>query len=113
VGDLDGEGISGVLLANDRGWYHKANPASRPRATRAAPLPLPVPTALGAGVQQLAEISTGWAQLGSAQYSAADPPLAHADVYNWTSFAAFQALPRSTGAIQNLRFLDVDGGRSG
>jgi hypothetical protein len=55
--DLDGEGISGVLLASDRGWYYKANLGGGDLAPPALLRSLPVPAALASGIQQLTDLA--------------------------------------------------------
>ena len=107
--DLDGEGISGVLLANERGWYYKANLGGGHLAPPAPLRSLPVPAALGAGVQVLTDLA-GEGRLDLVQYA---PPVpgyfTRTPEGDWTPFTPFQALPRIDWRDPNLRFLDVDG----
>ena len=70
--DLDSEGIAGVLVAEDRGWYYKANLGGGHLAPPALLRTLPVPNALGAGVQQLTDLA-GEGRLDLVQYM---PPTA-------------------------------------
>ena len=107
--DLDGEGISGVLLANNQGWYYKANLGQGQLASPALLRSLPVPAALASGVQQLTDLA-GEGQLDLVQYG---PPVpgyfTRTADGDWTPFTPFRALPRIDWRDPNLRFLDVDG----
>lgn len=107
--DLDGEGISGVLLARDRGWYYKANLGQGHLAPPALLRSLPVPAALTSGVQQLTDLA-GEGQLDLVQY---EPPLpgyfTRTAEGGWSPFTPFRELPRIDWRDPNLRFLDVDG----
>ena len=92
--DLDGEGISGVLLASDHGWYYKANLGQGHLASPALLRSLPVPQALASGVQQLTDLA-GDGRLDLVQYG---PPVpgyfTRTADGDWTPFTPFRALPR-------------------
>ena len=107
--DLDSEGISGVLLANNRGWYYKANLGQGDLAPPAPLRTLPVPAALASGVQLLTDLA-GEGRLDLVQYA---PPVpgyfTRTPDGDWTPFTPFEALPRIDWRDPNLRFLDVDG----
>jgi RHS repeat-associated protein len=107
--DLDSEGIAGVLIAQDRGWYYKANLGGGDLAAPALLRTLPVPSALAAGVQQLTDLA-GEGRKDLVQYA---PPVAgyfeRESDGNWAPFIPFRSLPQINWDDPNLRFLDVDG----
>ncbi len=107
--DLDSEGIAGVLVAEDRGWYYKANLGGGHLAPPALLRSLPVPDALAAGVQQLTDLA-GEGRLDLVQYM---PPVAgyfeRTDEGSWMPFIPFRSLPQIHWDDPNLRFVDIDG----
>jgi RHS repeat-associated protein len=107
--DLDSEGIAGVLVAEDRGWYYKANLGGGHLAPPALLRSLPVPDALASGVQQLTDLA-GEGRLDLVQYL---PPVAgyfeRTEGGSWMPFIPFRSLPQIHWDDPNLRFLDVDG----
>lgn len=107
--DLDGEGISGVLVANERGWYYKANLGAGELAPPALLRSLPVPTSLASGVQVLTDLA-GEGKLDLVQYGPPAPGyFTRTEEGDWTPFAPFRELPRIDWKDPNLRFFDVDG----
>jgi RHS repeat-associated protein len=106
--DLDGEGISGVLVARDRDWYYKSNLGG---GRLSAPVLLPtLPTPAALGVQQLTDLG-GAGRLDLVQYT----PPGFAGFFertaegDWNPFTPFRDLPNIDWRDPNLRFLDVDG----
>jgi RHS repeat-associated protein len=107
--DLDGEGISGVLVPNDRGWHYKANLGAGRLAPPVLQRSLPVPGSLVDGQQLLVDLD-GDGRLELVQYGALAPGyFTRTSEGDWTPFAPFLQLPRIDWKDPNLRFLDVDG----
>lgn len=106
--DLDGEGIPGVLLANDRGWYFRSNAGEGVLGPPVLQRSLPSPSGLG-GAAQLTDLD-GDGNLDLVQYA---PPLAgffaRTNEQLWEPFIPFRALPQIDWSDPNLRFLDLDG----
>jgi hypothetical protein len=107
--DLDGEGIPGVLIEDERAWYYKANAGDgvlappRPLAT------LPSPGSLTGGIQQLQDLG-GDGQLDLVAYQA---PLSgyftRTPDGDFEALRPFQALPNIDWHDPNLQFIDIDG----
>ncbi|HEX8110983.1 MAG TPA: SpvB/TcaC N-terminal domain-containing protein [Kofleriaceae bacterium] len=107
--DLDGEGIPGVLRADERGWYYKANLGDGRLAPPALLRSLPIPAELSGGFQQLVDLQ-GDGRLELVHYS---QPLAGyftrtADG-SWEPFTALRSVPSIDWGDANLRTLDLDG----
>jgi RHS repeat-associated protein len=107
--DLDGEGIPGALVANDRGWYYKANLGDGLLAPPKLLRELPVPAQLRGGMQTLVDLASE-GRLDLVQFRG---PVAgyfgRTGEGGWTPFAPFRETPRIDWDDPNLRFLDVDG----
>jgi RHS repeat-associated protein len=107
--DLDGEGIPGVLIDDDRGWYYKSN-AGGGELTPPVTLPtLPSPSTLAGGMQQLIDLG-GDGQLDLVSYG--EPVTGYATRTtdgDFDPFRTFPALPNVDWHDPNLRFIDLDG----
>jgi RHS repeat-associated protein len=107
--DIDGEGISGVLLPAHRGWLYKANLGDGHLAPPAVMRSLPVPAELGHGAQQLVDIGRD----GNLDLVTYAQPLAgyfeRTPDGDWAPFAALRSVPEIDWDDPNLRFVDVDG----
>jgi RHS repeat-associated protein len=107
--DLDGEGIPGVLIDDDRGWYYKSN-AGGGQLTPPVTLPtLPSPSSLAGGMQQLMDLG-GDGQLDLVSYG--EPVTGYATRTtdgDFDPFRTFPALPNVDWHDPNLRFIDLDG----
>jgi RHS repeat-associated protein len=107
--DLDGEGIPGVLVDDDRGWYYKSNEGGGvldPPRTLAT---LPSPSSLAGGMQQLMDLG-GDGQLDVVSYG--EPVTGYATRTtdsDFDPFRTFPALPNVDWHDPNLRFIDLDG----
>ncbi|MBK7534286.1 MAG: VCBS repeat-containing protein [Myxococcales bacterium] len=107
--DLDGEGVSGVVIPGERGWFYKANLGEGRLAPPALLRALPSPAELGGGAQQLTDLD-GDGHLELVSYA---PPLAGyfartADD-GWAPFQPLPNLPALDWDDPNLRFVDLDG----
>jgi RHS repeat-associated protein len=107
--DLDGEGIPGVLRAEERGWYYKSNLGEGQLAPPTLLRSLPVPAELRGGLQQLADLD-GDGRLDLVRYA---PPLsgyfARTSDGDWEPFAPLRAIPDIDWNDANLRSVDLDG----
>ncbi|HEX8110939.1 MAG TPA: SpvB/TcaC N-terminal domain-containing protein, partial [Kofleriaceae bacterium] len=107
--DLDGEGISGVLLPSERAWYYKPNLGEGQLAPPELQRQLPSPAELGGGMQQLSDLG-GDGNLDLVRYA---PPLSgyfeRTPEGTWASHVALHQVPNLDWSDPNLRFLDVDG----
>ena len=107
--DLDGEGISGVLVDDGRAWYYKSNSGSGYLAPPRALSTLPSPSSLAGGVQQLQDID-GDGRLELVAYQAPLPGYATRTASGgFDPLRTFRALPNINWHDPNLRFIDIDG----
>ncbi len=107
--DLDGEGIPGVLVDDDRGWYYKANDGGAVLDPPRALSTLPSPSTLAGGMQQLVDLG-GDGQLDLVSYG--EPVTGYATRTSdgdFDPFRTFPALPNVDWHDPNLRFIDLDG----
>jgi RHS repeat-associated protein len=116
--DLDGEGVSGVLLEADGGWWYKRSlgGAARPDGghgpARFGPLEavpvLPVGAALSP-TQQLVDVD-GDGRLDLLHLGEpASGFYAHAEDGRWEPFVTFESSPVVDWRDPNLRWVDLDG----
>jgi len=121
--DLDGEGLSGVLVPQEDGWYYKRNQSAnnlqlqqdRSYAVRArfGPLELvtahPTASALGARGATLMDLSGG-GMLDLVELEGAVPGYFKRTADgSWEPFQSFASLPEVDYADPNLRFIDLTG----
>jgi RHS repeat-associated protein len=111
--DLDGEGIPGVLLENERGWYYKSNLGDGRLAPPALLRSLPTPAMMRGGTQQLVDLD-GDGRLELASYAPSLPGyFARTAEGGWEPFVTFEDVPNLDWRDRNIRFIDLDGdGRS-
>ncbi|HEY4905219.1 MAG TPA: SpvB/TcaC N-terminal domain-containing protein [Candidatus Sulfotelmatobacter sp.] len=107
--DLDGEGISGVLVEQGDAWFYKPN-AGRGRFR---PIELvaqkPSLAALSQGKQQFLDIA-GDGNLDLVQLSSPTPGFYERTLdEGWGSFRTFRSLPVLDWEDPNLRFVDITG----
>ncbi len=107
--DLDGEGIPGVLIDDDRAWYYKANAGGGELAPPRALPTLPSPSALVGRTQQLMDLG-GDGQMDLVAYGAPVSGYATRTMDgDFDPFRTFTALPNIDWNDPNLRFIDIDG----
>jgi RHS repeat-associated protein len=106
--DLDGEGLPGVLTAQQRSWYYKRNEGDGQLAPPRELRSVPSPGELGRGAQ-LTDLG-GDGQLDLVSYAS---PLAgyfsRTEEGGWEPFEPFSELPNIDWSDPNLRFVDLDG----
>jgi RHS repeat-associated protein len=120
--DLDGEGLAGILSAQDGCWSYKRNLSpinqvtlpSGERVARAQFAPaeeipsLPVPADLSGG-QQLLDV-TGEGRLDLVNFSASVPGFFERTSDNdWEPLQPFKSLPSLNWSEPNLKFVDLTG----
>lgn len=107
--DLDGEGISGVLIPMERAWFYKPNRGGGKLGPPTLERQLPAPAELRGGAQQLSDLG-GDGNLDLVRYT---PPLSgyfeRTSERSWAPFVALHSLPNIDWNDPNLRFLDIDG----
>ncbi len=107
--DLDGEGISGVLIDADGAWFYKSNLGGGRLSPPKCLASLPSPGSLAGGVQKLEDLD-GNGQLELVQHG---PPLqgyfARTPDGDFETLRTFQSLPNIDWNDPNLRFIDLDG----
>jgi RHS repeat-associated protein len=107
--DLDGEGISGVLMEQGDEWFYKRNAGGG----RFRPLEIvnqkPSLAALSQGKQQLLDIA-GDGNLDLVQLSSSTPGFYERTLEEgWGDFRAFRSFPVRNWDDPNLRFVDITG----
>ncbi len=107
--DLDGEGIPGVLIDDDRGWYYKSNEGGGVLDPPRMLPSLPSPSTLAGGMQQLMDLG-GDGLMDVVSYG--EPVTGYATrtlTDDFDPFRTFPALPNVDWHDPNLRFIDLDG----
>lgn len=114
--DLNGEGISGVLIPTERAWFYKANLGGGHLAPPALLRSLPSPAELGEGGQQLSDLDgDGHLELVNYQqplagfFARTTDDAASKERDGWAPFVALPNLPAIDWDDPNLRFVDLDG----
>jgi RHS repeat-associated protein len=120
--DLDGEGVSGILMEQARSWYYKPNLSPVNQQTidgvqlalpKFGPIELvmrqPSLAALSSGRQQLMDLS-GDGQLDLVELEGNTPGFfERTEDSDWEPFAAFRSLPVLDWQNPNLKFIDLTG----
>lgn len=107
--DLDGEGVSGILIEQTGGWFYKSNLGDGHFGPAEDIVSKPALTALGGGVQQFVDLA-GDGQLDLAVFHGAGAGFYERTLdARWKPFRAFNALPNAVWDDPNLRFVDLDG----
>jgi len=107
--DLDGEGIPGVLIDDDRGWYYKSNEGAGVLDPPRTLPTLPSPSTLAGGMQQLMDLG-GDGLMDVVSYG--EPVSGYSTrtiTDDFDPFRTFPALPNVDFHDPNLRFVDLDG----
>jgi len=128
--DLDGEGISGILTEQGKGWFYKQNLGNiefKPLANNIDRPPVPVssgsvrfaPSRLVTSKPSLANLQTGQTQImdlagdGQKDLVLLDDPVAgffeRTHDKCWESFVPFSSFPRIDWKDPNLKFIDLNG----
>src|SRR5262249_20189342 len=119
--DLDGEGLSGILLEQADGWFYKRNFSPLPIkindkeevSARFAPLELvakkPSLAALSGGGQQFLDLA-GDGQLDLVAFGGQTPGFfERTQDEDWESFKSFRSVPNVEWNNPNLKFVDLTG----
>jgi RHS repeat-associated protein len=111
--DLFGEGVSGVLRADDTAWFYKPNlspaVAGAPARLGAIQEVSSTPAPRDLGVAQLLDLS-GDGRLDLAIFELPAPGFYHRAFDNdWDQFQPFRSLPALDWKDANLRFVDLTG----
>ena len=115
--DLDGEGLPGLLTAQNGSWYYKpnispatidGNDASRARLDSLRPID-PLPAMASARGAQLLDLD-GDGRLDLARFTGPAPGFHdRTDTETWLEYRTFRDLPRRDLDDSDLRFVDLDG----
>lgn len=107
--DLNGEGLPGALISEERGWYYKSNLGGGELAPPELLRALPSPGDVRSGAQALVDLASE-GRLDLARFEGSLPGYFGRTLDDgWTAFTPFTTLPRIDWQDPNLRFLDVDG----
>ncbi|PSH61687.1 toxin [Phyllobacterium brassicacearum] len=106
--DLDGEGISGILTDQGRGWFYKANLGEGRFGPQETVTPVPSLAALGRGQQLIDLAGDGQLDLVTLGESASGF-YERTDFHLWTNHRAFASVPSVDWRDPNLRFVDLTG----
>ncbi|HZF37508.1 MAG TPA: SpvB/TcaC N-terminal domain-containing protein, partial [Blastocatellia bacterium] len=115
--DLDGEGVSGILTEQGKGWFYKRNLSPCPSLTEqsvsfgATELVARKPSlsAFGGGRSQFMDLA-GDGQLDLVNLEALTPGFfERTDSEDWESFVPFELSPNLDWRNPNLRFVDLTG----
>lgn len=107
--DLDGEGISGILTEQARGWFYKANQGAAEFAPVQSVLQQPSLSNLGTSEQRFLDLAGDGQQdlVVLARRSAGF--YERTDDQDWQSFRVFKAFPTLDWDDPNLRLIDLTG----
>lgn len=107
--DLDGEGLPGALISDERSWFYKRNLGGGRLGPPEAQRTLPAPSELHLASAHLSDVGND-GNLDLVQYA---PPLSgffeRTVDEDWEPFAPFRSVPRIDWTDRNLRLVDVDG----
>src|SRR6266700_563401 len=107
--DLDGEGISGVLMEQGDSWFYKPNAGGGRFRPLELVAPKPSLASLRRGKQQLLDIA-GDGNLDLVQLGSSVPGFYERTFdEGWGDFLTFQSLPVCDWNDPNLRFVDITG----
>ena len=107
--DLDGEGITGILMEQAHGWFYKRSLGDGKFGTLEVVAAKPSLANLSGGQQQLLDLN-GNGQLDLAAFAGQVPGFyerTHDE--DWEPFRAFAHLPNIRWDEPNLRFVDLNG----
>lgn len=107
--DLDGEGISGILTEQARGWFYKANQGAAEFAPVQSVLQQPSLSNLGTSEQRFVDLAGDGQQdlVVLARRSAGF--YERTDDQDWQRFRVFKAFPTLDWDDPNLRLIDLTG----
>ena len=107
--DLDGEGISGVLVEEGSAWFYKPNLGNGCFGSVETLVVKPSTSALNSGRQQFVDVA-GDGNLDLVELSSNVPGFYERTFdAGWRSFRAFRSLPVRDWNDTNLKFVDVTG----
>ncbi len=107
--DLNGEGVSGILLEQSSAWFYKPNLGGGRFGPLEQVAPIPSLADIRDGRQQLLDLA-GDGQLDLVAFSSLTPGFfERTEADDWTPFTPFAALPNISWDDPNLRFVDLNG----
>jgi RHS repeat-associated protein len=106
--DLDGEGLSGVLVDIAGQWYYKRNLGGGRLAGLEAVAAVPTLRGQAGGRPRFLDLA-GDGSLDVVDFEGPAPGFSERSDHGWAPFEPFAALPRIAWDDPNLRFVDLDG----
>lgn len=106
--DLDGEGLSGVLVETGGAWHYRANRGRASFDPVRTVARRPAMALLSPGRQQLVDLA-GDGRVDLVDFGQPLPGYQTREGESWSDFVPFESLPSIDWAAENLRFVDLTG----